>query len=861
MPGGRTGENSDHGIEPQSVKGYTLELTEDLDSDPGKLKVYASDLNTLEARMIGRSHDLDGAHNDAAQSFTELFKWPIIEEKEIDLENWAETTRAIYLCSALTTELAEEIKHYKDERARIISRWNTEAPNVPEIDIPNPMDDIGYQNPLDDLPTAPTENTGNEALLELKEELEEEERTLKATSVEVIDEITDNIRNGESPEMLTRLHEGGYINYGYFNHGGELQEGIPFDVDHEELPENMMEYVDGDKEPDDEFYEMVAYLSNIGFKGLGAQNFDDVNMDPEDMQLLKDLFDHIEEEGDLMGIPEDVQGNMSPEDSAALLGALGSGLLVLSDQRLKSGDSSTEGGYYALPESFREAAEYEFQGRSDEDPWSNLHEFFQHVPEGLSPGRGLSLTLNMSIADYLDTATEEGDYSSHQGNLYLHGGAFHDEDIEQQILDILDVSFRNQHANADMFNGDGIGGEDDLEDWFVNPHGAGDLEQEREDVLTILFTHDWEDDGKVVGELTNWMHENAPGDPDDLENRGNFYVTSEERLSAHAMEGFMRLMNDHEFYESLSGTGLEVEDPDDPESVWRNVSSAQLNPELAHAWSELFLGYRDSFAGPRGLGGGEGDPDAGQDSDAWGWSDADQRLYMSPTSRLKFTQLFMGDEEAALNAYSDILEYEMNSMGEYIGQGPGDRDSLDVQRSGTLRGLLDEALSRESDNRQEKHDEQLDYENKVQNDAVDILGGAAGDVGVPGTFVEIFKSLAKGDPESEENESVMNSMDVDGLMTELQLKLVLLNEVVEVIEDDEEKMEELEETRGYIFDNDGNFLRNPYEWDVSIDAISPRLSDVFDDIAKEELNGRTPASIDENYLEDWGMHHDAWSGI
>lgn len=842
MPGGRTDVNSDHGIEPQEVRGQTLELTEDLDSDPGKLKVYASDLRTLEARMTGRSHDLDGAHNDAAQSFTELFKWPIIAESGVDLDHWAETTRAIFICSALTTELADAIEHYKDERAKIISRWNTEAPNVNDVDVPNQLDDLGLQDPLEDLPTAPTEN---EALVNLKEELEEEERVLKSTSVDVIDEITDGIRNGESPEVLTRLHEGGYINYGYFNHRGDLEEGVPFDVDHEEIPENVMEYVDGDKEPDDEFYEMVAYLSQIGFKAMGAQNFDDVNMDPEEMQLLKDLFDHIEEEGDLMGIPEDLQGHMSPEDSTALLAALGGGLLTLSDKRLTNGEENVPGGYQALPASFREAVEHEFSyDPSKAGLLHDIHGLLEHSPD-LEAGRGLSLTLNFLVSNNIEAFGWEGPENIENEYSLAEGNSDKALEYEKELLDILDISLRNERANADMLNGDGLGSEKDLEEWFANPRGNGDIEEERKEALEALFSHNWSDDGRVLRNLTDWMHENAPEFPKENDLPGDIEVSNDERLAVHGMEGFMRLMHDSDFYEAVSQTGHVIEDPNDPDSVWRDISSAQLNPELADAWSDIFIEYKDNFGSTAGLNGR-------RPTDGWGWSEEEGLLSIHPTARLHFAQLFMGEENAAKKSFSEVIMNELESMEDYVGSTSGERDSDPVQRAGILRGLLGEALRLEGINRRESHDEHIEYEEKVRNDSIDAVVSLEGRI--PSPLVGLFKDYITEKADSDGNDSVMEMTEFDELMMETQLKLVLLSEGVNSNADAQRVVEsEFEE----IFSG-GEFIEDPHQWEILEEYIESRLENATDSIRGHELNGDSIGDIETYYRRNWNDYNNSW---
>lgn len=692
MPRGRTGENTDHDIEPQEFYGFELNLTPQMDAEPGMLKARVSDLNSFEARITGRSHDLEGAHDESAQAFTEIFKWPINENVIKDASDWMDAARAVYICAALTEELADAVEHYKDERSRIINRWNREAPKDDHSGVP--LDPGDYSDPGAEYRQSSFFNV----VRELKDELEEEEFNLKKATHEIVDEITDDLKDWENPDVLSRLYHGGYVNHGYFNLGGEIESGIPLDVNREELPEDLMEYVDGDKEPDDDFYEMIAVLSNLGFRAANAQHHEDAEMYPADMELLKDLFDHIEEESDLFGIPENVEENLSAEDSAALLGALGGGIIALSDKRLTGGDENVPGGYYDLPQSVREAAEGTHlvpadeptpSGRSWAEDMSALADFFEHSESDLEAGYGLSATLALTSGMY-----------AHE-----HGPPLEDLMPEEDILTIVDLAGRNKDAMHDIFAG--VEGEDGEREVYTHPNmQRGEYAYTPNEVIEMsiqgLFTSDWSDDGDVVSSIFDWI-------ADDAENGS----AAEQERAGSAAAGFVDLITRESMYEELSSAHGMPGDRFTSGSVFTNYNGA-----IAQGLAPLFDAYIDSFAASEvqeNLGNGEYFSGVGPyDSEMEGFA-------VGVHERLNFMHYLMGDNKSAGELASSVATYDHLATRFYMETG----DRVFAQRSGTLYGIFEKAVDLEARQRMSEEEEGNTVYEKLIGLGVNEIGNIA----------------------------------------------------------------------------------------------------------------------------------------
>ncbi|MDE3723543.1 hypothetical protein PWG71_19305 [Nocardiopsis sp. N85] len=666
-----------------SSKSFCLSLNSDPDVKPLALDSLVEDLETFEARILGRAHDLEGDFDTAAKEFTEIIKWDISSLGAEDLATWMDVSASIRFCSAITRQWSDYVKEYKEERLRIINQWNEEAPGLAEGLDENPpfISPIWVKSPAEQ---------AEEALAGLKGRLEGEEAKAYRTFESRAEEVGQDLRDGPTPETIERLMNGGYITWSYFNLGGDV-ESLPIDLDPEEAARKFEDYVNDPDGYDGDVSELLALINNISIAAMDRQG-NGGTLKGEELDFLRDFYGSLEEAGgpdstppgilnfvDIISANQDIDPGMAEE----LLGALGNGLLVISDESLI-------GGYENLPESIRNTVEGPGVDTDAISPYwytnaSNLALMMGHTIPGIQGGEQFSVNLAQTVGHVLDITGPSNPPS--MGSTYFER--------------LVEVASRNEDAMHAILTGQGQ---------YEHPDHGLDPEM----TLRGIYTYDWGDEGESAGRLTDWIAEQAHGDDAEAERAGE------------AMAALMQLFGDPAFSDALAGTGYsvagEVVGPDGSvvETEWANASAGHVNPQLAWAWSELFSAYIDDFGSGYGTPSGtEGIPEDQRESQ-WTRSDG---LQLTPGDREDFVRLIMGDEDAASRIYAETLAFEEEKLYEFF----ANQDHIDdapAETAGTLRGLVDSALFEEAEIRFDKSSEDANYRNKVTGYAADIVGAA-----------------------------------------------------------------------------------------------------------------------------------------
>ncbi|XKK41497.1 hypothetical protein HFP72_14985 [Nocardiopsis sp. ARC36] len=682
-------------IEAVMVGSYTLEMHYDPPMKVSEIRAGAEDVNMLERRLLGRAEGMNEDFDGAAKEFTEVVKWDISTVSAEDLATWMEVASSLRFCAGVTEEWADHVSEYKQARRRIINRWNDEAP-AHEADLEDtevPFRFVWQQTPAE---------KAGEALSALKEELELEESTAYGELDSRSIEIGSDLKNGPTPEAVQRLIENGYVTWSYFNLGGDV-EAMPIDADPDEMADEMVEYIADPEGYEGDITEVTAILSNIGLAAMKSQE-EGSELDQEQILFLEGFYDSLEEAGGdydfypgVLGIANQIPENANIDDTMkeTLLGALGDGILALSD-------NSIGGDYDLLPESIRNAVEGPDPGSGvPRTSWISqvqvLSSMMEHTNPYLQGGEQFSVNLTQSVAHELDQTP----------------GGTEDPLFESEAMEnLIHVSTRNEDANHAILTGEGS---------YKHPTHGLDPDM----TLRGLYTFDWDDDGEAVSGLTDWIWEQADGPGEEPERAGE------------ALKAFVELFGDTEFHKSISGTGYEIqgeEAVDDEgktvETVWRDVSAGHLNPELAWAWSDLFVTYIDDFASPYGTDvASTGAPGVGD-------RDEGDKINMNPADRINFLQQIMGDGNAASRIYAESLEFNFRKIEEFTSDRDFENSDLPTQganEAGILRGMIDQALERESAERQSRNEHDAEYQEKVTGYGIDMFGAALSEVPIPGT--------------------------------------------------------------------------------------------------------------------------------
>lgn len=804
--------------------GITLEMNYDPSMQVSKIRSGAEELEMLERRILGRADGMNEDFDSAAKEFTEVIKWDITTVSAQDLATWREVAAGIHFCAAITEEWADHVSDYKQERRRIINRWNEEAASY-EQDLEKTvvLKFVWQQTPAE---------KAREALRELKSELVIEEAEAYGKLLSHSTDLMDDLKNGPTPEAIERLTTKGQMTWSYFNISGDV-ESLPLEADPEKLANNAAEYVRDPEGYEGDISEDLAIINNIIFVGADRQ-LNGGTMTREELEFLTKFYDALEEAGGegspnpgILGIANRINEsqNIDEETKEKLLGTFGGGILVLSDE-------SILGSYERIPESVRNVVEgpNEENGYDTRDwfpdvnPFSSMMEFSDPSLRG---GEQFSVNLTQTVANALDVRNIDPDDEDDYRALPL---IFYNE---EQVL--IDISTRNEDANHAILTGEGS---------YEHPVHGLDAEM----TLRGLYAHPWDDGGSAAAGMTSWIWEQADGEEHERERAGE------------AMAAFIDLFSDPAFNNALSSTGLSVEGEITDENgrtvdmVWEDVSAGHYNTDLAWEWSELFSAYIDEF------GSSYSNPIGGQGSHENGtYWDSEHGLMMNMDSRKNFIQQIMGDGNAASRVYAETLKYGHEEL-ENFANGPienGASSAGGAERSGVLRGLVDVALSEEAERRGSDTEEYQAYDKKVIDYGIDMFSAALSEIPIPGSSVvaEGIKIYAK---EEFNFDSYEAEEQIDNYTGDWEIRDDAKISLIRAAADgDPQIMQEIMNTSPEMVqkDRDGNYYipESTRNWDAPPGGTRNALDNAWEKIEDHRTSpdGITLKDARERYVEKY----------
>ncbi|MGW5879265.1 TPR repeat region-containing protein [Nocardiopsis terrae] len=650
------------------------------DIDTGKLDQAADDMLDIVSRITGKSGDLEELFDSAAMEFSDLIAEGIRSTANDNHGAWTSALTACWHVWGVVTKWSGDVERYKANIAGLQEEWDSAI-----------SANFGFEH--DDAGMV-------EARRALAGALNDRARGYWETLVEEAGENSANLEGGPTVANLRELVDAGVLGFAAYNATRQIMYyPSTFDTGERDA-EALLPYLTGDKEPDDEYYRLLEQLAVVNALAADGKRKGEHLRDYQ-IEYLEEFYAALDEaaENGVVGLPEELDGDhFSASQREHVLGTLGDGLLVLSDER-------TGGEYDALPESVRDViagsgdvkghgagrALLDWQSRA-----AGLGEFFAHADAGMEGGAEFSTRLMAVAANEVDGFSFMED-SNGEG--------------DSVMSDFLDVATRNNDANYALVTGEYPEGveadlpwnEDSPEDYHVR-------------LLERLYTHDWDDGGEAVRGITDWVAD-GPAEGDD---------DTAGQLREKVLEELTILMEDEDFQDSMFGTGKTVTDEDG--ITWHDVSAGQLNPQLADSFADMFIVFQDAFANTDGvpgnapLGHGEG-------------------VELTSGGRVAFTQLAMGDPDAADKVYGEALLRTAEAMEEFS-TNTGEREPGANIEAASLQTLVEVALLNESTTREANDQEFVDYRNKVATSAVNILGGVAGDAEVSGLVVELAKAVA-----------------------------------------------------------------------------------------------------------------------
>ncbi|WP_155976949.1 hypothetical protein [Nocardia sp. 348MFTsu5.1] len=402
---------------------------------------------------------------------------------------------------------------------------------------------------------------------------------------------------------------------------------------------------------------------------LNGERVDDLPVGAQ--EFLHQFFNNLTEDQTLE--LQDEFDRLGDAEGEAYSKALGSGLLILSNEKIGTGD--VHGGFESLPPWVRDWATHrardEWIVSRDGKPVNiarqdyKIAKLLSNTGNAIAPGERFGTELIRKA----ETEIAWGQHSP-AVEASFPGAEVSDlkNNYQQTMEDLLSVGTRSHEASAAILSGHYTDGT------------ALDGDYDRNRTVQNLLSHEWRDDGRTAANLTNWVDDYAA----DQTN------ASKSDLSARAFRGLL---------DSTSGSGEQfgnlVNIGDSQQSL------GDINPALAGAMEEAVRPYLNVMAGgsPGAFGFNEStfdDLDFGENNDAL--RNQSQRVMA----------LIAGNPEAGERLIHDVQTQQALNAHNLVTMDSTDPDTPNAgeigARNGALQNLLTDGLTAaELDNWHDDH--------------------------------------------------------------------------------------------------------------------------------------------------------------
>lgn len=683
-------------------------------ANPDTIRLRTEDLDSLQARLLGRADDLGSTFYDTATQFTDLMAWNIGEQTREELQVWQSAGTAIAYASSMMELWAQHVEDFKTERSKQTSEW-FEFREAKKSEIPEKYqgDTITASHPEKEwggfFGDANKCRSIYDEIVEKADGLEKREKANYKALEENAEEVAKMLREGPTKENVQKLIDAGINSWAFYNidpsnYTMMVDNQDLTDENAVELADGLAPYWSGAKPIDENYHELMIMLSMITTNAMQAQQ-GGTGYRAEEMDFLKAFYDALESgnpapnSNGVLDISATMEGDhLSDEEREQALGVVGEGLLVLSDERLG-------GSYDDLPESVRSVIDGpDSSGIKSGGGYNSVHTNWLEKAEGLE-------SLFAHTHQDMEGGAEFSTRLMHTVTSQLQHIDFLGKD-DGSMSGLVDIATRNEDANYAILTGDYPEGVEGGLPWTEQS-----AQNVRERIISELYTHDWGDEGEAARGLTEWIGDMSWSDDED-----------ERLMAAEAMDGLMETITSKDMHDALSNTGVRVELSDGTEAP--DASFTAVNGELADGFAHLFEVYIESFSSEEGI--EDGIVDFGWErGDGSPWNDDSRELTMSPAERLIFLEYVMGNEDSAVRAHTASMVYSVAQTEIYLETGNAAGAGADA---GVLQALVDSALHNESVNRNLDQDQEKELKRRIFDGVANTGNNALGSVpglGVP----------------------------------------------------------------------------------------------------------------------------------
>lgn len=657
--------------------------------DSAKLTAAKEEFEALHAKISGRSEGYKSITKPVGDDFSDLIGGGLRELAEKNQDSWQDALMACTHAFGVLGKASTDVDWYEGEIAKLKTRLTSALNAIPVMDQDNFALVRSTRQPFDT-----------------------KARALWTKFEARCEETEDILKDGPIPRRIRQLSEGGHFGrntqIGYQTTGSidfyTIDEDFDPDYVIQQLHHGVVNGRGGSLQALENDPRILELLANMFNRADDARR-DGAELSERELAFLERIYGSLgnragHEDRGFLRFVDDVDKSEHIDDRMRgdIQRILANGMLVLSSE-------DVGGGMDRLPEDVRrtavgpdridpmrdgDAPGVEMSSYSSwSDDWQRLSDFLGHSGGGVRGGTEFSTSMLRTGADMLPRSAVDG------------------VPPIESFQNIVDAATRNPEANHVILTGKGFDGND-------YPAHANHEHLTPKQMVQDLYTVPWPDGGEAVRGLNRWMNFEPSPEDDGIP----------EDARDNAMVSFMEMMEDEKFVEAVSRTGANVKGKDDDgnEFEWKNVSAGQLNPELADGLVDLFLRYSDTFGHTEGVG-----PDNSVETGKHG-----EVLKFSSDARLAFTELVVGDPEAAGRLYGEVRIMAGMAMEGYVDD-VGSDGSLAVSRSGVLTGLVEEAMLREAKSRGDDHNAAVERGNRTKNAVLEMGAAALLDAKVPNT--------------------------------------------------------------------------------------------------------------------------------
>lgn len=652
----------------------------------------ADEFHGLMGRITGQSEDMLASFNNAAMSFSDMLSPSISSAGAVSIDNWGEAALACLVAAEVAEQWSEDLEWYDEKIASLQSQVENIAPYIDDTTINPPEVLTAREQFIQSLQTM-----ADEHWVELGEKA---------------DWCSERLEGGTAPGNVVHLMEAGRLGWLPYNLlGGDMPTPITAE-DGIEAGEELREMIESGEVDQERYNELMFVLNILNGRAEKAQKNGD-HLTEDEIEYLENMYEELENLEDYDGVegsegaialPEIIEQNFENEHlKNTLLEELGGGLIALSDERLG-------GGLSLLPDSVVETIqgptlsanglEITMDHQQFGQDLKNLTAFLGNAPSELEGGRRFSQDLTLHMGMILEDASGATAPPFQDFLLQKLG--------EENMETLLDVSTRNIEANHGILTGQYENGavpdehiddvvRDSLYGFLLHgesfdPNTAGETDYSDDDFersgLTAIF--DWMSDGQVNS------------DPET------------QQLAAESMAGLVNFMVEPDNHEFLRG--------DTP----YGSASDSISQDAADSLSDAFTSHIFSFSSGFGFGEG-GEPEATDFaglSESFGYDPERGTVDILPEDRVRFLEILMQDERAAVNIHTDTALFNTSQIVHSV---DGGDVTIPARESANLAGIVDAALVNEAVYRDVEEEELYKERERMYDFAQNLISGGLSD--------------------------------------------------------------------------------------------------------------------------------------